>query len=619
MTQHILPKAQAAFASWIMEQEASGYDAFVANAIAERTPGGESGEKLLVEGVVLGFLNYTRKGNTAMPVEKAANLVQELGLLLELPAASTERVSTYLCAFGKGCSPWPSLMGGVAERKPLVVDRYGLSSLRLWDAEAELARLLVRRSQTTKCPTTRYPHEGLSGAQQQAVQAALEHSLCLITGGAGTGKTTVVAHVLRSIVGRFGISPASIALAAPTGKAADRLRGALNARLSTSAPTFVDRELALSLPDPQTMHRLLGYSATTGRFAHGPTSRLQAECVVVDECSMVDVVMLCRLVQALRDDARLVLLGDADQLPSVDAGAAFADLCTSFSQLTVELRKNFRVDPAAKVLQKLTASSATASFPVSYLQKREDARLLRYDRPEWVEIKGDRTTLIEVLQHWTDRFFPTDVQERCQLDPDVEEGVPFRSKRIQAVLEATRKAQWLCVTRQGPHGVDAVNRWFGSRSEGRQSDLPVPLGAPVVISTNDYRRGLYNGDEGIIAYQASSQTLMTVLRQGDALVAYPYSRLSAVLELAYALTVHKAQGSEYPYVALLLPHEVHPLVTRSLLYTALSRAKRSVLIAGSLQLLKEGWSRRENRNTSLAGRVKELLAALQEPEDGFSG
>jgi exodeoxyribonuclease V alpha subunit len=513
----------------------------------------------------------------------------------------------------------PALVGAPGERKPLIVDGEFLYHQKVMVCETRLAAAIKARAgqpgpdpQAVKAAVAEIAaasRPALSDEQRAALAAALCRRLAVISGGPGTGKTTIALALGRGLV-RLGVPAGDLALAAPTGKAAHRLQESFHAGLAAlSAPSAEDRALQSACPTAQTLHRLLGYSPATGHFLHHQNYRLAARAVIVDEGSMIDLSLMDRLLRALRDDAVLVLLGDADQLPSVDAGAVFRDL----SSLALRLQRSFRTDQAQSAGRRISECAAAvragdAGRLATLLTPRTGTAALAFDGVELVpgiEREG-------VLERW----YRDRIVALPEWDQLVEHEYVFspegfsredddRLTRLHAHLARQRV---LCVTRERPTGANPVNAFLhGLRAGPSDEFLP---GEPVLVLRNDYDRGLWNGDQGfILSVKQPGHAVrpLAVFRQSTAgasgwLVVSPEA-LGDNLALAYALTVHKAQGSEHDQILLLLPEQPLPLLTRELLYTALTRARHAVVICGSAEVLAAGTGTTLTRSSGLAEKL----------------
>ena len=513
----------------------------------------------------------------------------------------------------------PALVGAPGERKPLIVDGEFLYHQRVLACETRLAAAIKARAvqpgpepqavRTAVAEVAATSTPPLSDEQQTAVVAALSRRLAVVSGGPGTGKTTIALALGRGLV-RLGVPASELALAAPTGKAANRLQESFHAGLAAlAAPSAEDRALQSACPAAQTLHRLLGYSPATGRFLHHQNHRLAARALIVDEGSMIDLALMERLLRALRDDAVLLLLGDADQLPSVDAGAVFRDL----SNLAVRLQRNFRTDQARAAGRRISECAAAvragdAGRLLALLTPRPTAAALACDGVELVPGIEREAVLerwyrdsIAALSEWNQL-----VEHEYLLGP---EG--FSSKdhdRLTRLHAQIARQRVLCVTRERPFGANPVNAFLHGLCAGPGGEL-LP-GEPVLVLHNDYERGLWNGDQGIIlSVKQPGQPArpMAVFHLSTTAashwLAVSPEALGEGLSLAYALTVHKAQGSEHDQVLLLLPEKLLPLLTRELLYTALTRARHAVVICGSADVLAAGAATSLARSSGLAERL----------------
>ena len=482
-------------------------------------------------------------------------------------------------------------------------------------------------------PTTGNVKAGLDEQQQLAVRTALNGRITVISGRPGSGKTSIVASILR-VLARVGNPPLqSIALTAPTGKAADRLRQSVTGHLAAiESSGEPDRLLLDSCPPSTTLHRLLGYSPGRDRFWHNEQNPLPEKLIIVDESSMIDLVMMDHLLRAMLPEARLILLGDADQLPSIEAGAVLRDLCRSKEaakekKRVIALEKSYRAreeDSAGKQILEVAKAINEGRPPVeggdiSALATRYAASELAFAGVEHL-VPGGENQKADFLDIWYKLLIKglPGLKERLAR-PFSSGPAGFdeeSSAELKEVMAHFEKFRILCATRMGAGdtGSGDINSWLYSRwleylkEEGLVTRNPqFLLGEPVMMTRNDHSLRLYNGDSGLVlkvvlesAASRRSVETVAVFPRGGSFVAYPLEALRGYLEPAWATTVHKAQGSEYENVVIMLPAVYVRPLTRELLYTAVTRAKKSVVIVGSQEMLQQGISHSLERASGLA-------------------
>ena len=497
---------------------------------------------------------------------------------------------------------------------PLVRRDGRLSSRRLFRAESALAQRLLDLAAAPAAalaPPEVAADPPLSAEQRAAVALALAGRLALITGGPGTGKTSILRAIVRGALAA-GLGAGDLALAAPTGKAAHRMAAALRPAPGAAVPE--------AGPQPQTLHRLLGTHPDGDRFVHHRGNPLPAALVVVDEASMVDAVLLARLVDALPPEGRLVLVGDADQLPSVDAGMAFGDLVAALPARTARLTHSFRLDPGdpagAAILQAAAAVNQGAGDPLPGLEARVALAEVTGRGVERLDARGAG------LRAFLDQWLATEVEGRPGFRDAVQ--TPFRRDgegwdpadlaRLAGLFRDLDRARILSPLREAPglRGSVDINGYLHGRVQAARDPGARPaaftVGEPVMMTRNDHARGIFNGDQGLALWVARGPArprleVVFLTPQGPA--AFDPDPLLDHLELAYALTVHKAQGSEFDRVALVLPEVDTPLATREVLYTALTRARRGVTILGEAEAL----ARAAGRGMQRSSRLRQLLGA----------
>ena len=463
----------------------------------------------------------------------------------------------------------PDLVGPPGSARPLVLEGAHLYHHKHFASEQRIATLVKARlaADATRSPdTVQAAVTAVAGTarptpseeQLTAVRSALGRRLAVIAGAPGTGKTTVAVTLLRALV-RLGVPSEAVAFTAPTGKAANRLQESLLAGLAAiaeDAESSEDRALLAAPPAAATLHRLLGYSPSARAFAYHEHSPLPYRVVIVDESSMVDLLLMDRLLRALAPDASLVLLGDADQLPSVEAGAVFRDL----ARLGTRLAHSHRQDPAQAPGRRILdlAAAVRAGDEIS-LDRPETAADLIFQGAELLPA-SEREALLE--RWYTDRIAASPDLEhlRTAVLPLGEAGFsPETEARLDALFAHYQRFRLLAVTRGRPTGADDLNAWMHRRLGGTTAS-PVP-GEPLLMLRNDYDRALWNGDQGLcvrVREEGRAPRLAAAFKVGDHWSAWHLESLRDSLTLAFAMTVHKSQGSEYDHIALILPELPSP-------------------------------------------------------------
>ncbi len=481
--------------------------------------------------------------------------------------------------------------------------------------------------------------------QQYAIATAATSDLSVITGGPGTGKTSLIVSLLR-LLAALDVGPEDVALAAPTGKAADRLGAAIDGQLV--ADSDLDAQIAEQLQDPSTIHRLLGYSERSRDFYHDAFRPLPHRYIIVDEASMIDLALMDRLVAAVDEGARLVLVGDADQLPAVGSGAVFRDLVPSqvhtqtprrdmlvgapidavastepMAAQSMRLTTNFRMregDPAGSNVLSVAQAVRDGGRGLEFGDGQGEGVVTRRTAFDTLEFEGAEIltgTSGDWIEGWYDRLIAGEVLKKAdwQSPLDFQNGSPTESTqaRLDALFDAYETYQLLGVTRRRPRGVEnldaQLHRLHVSRLDGYKPDLA--LGEPVMMTRNDYERNLFNGDRGLILNVRDNATgresRRAVFPTREGYTSFAIQPLKAHLDHAWALTVHKSQGSEYDSVGIVLPSTPIPLATRELLYTGITRARHSVTFFGRPQLVYDAAARSDDRNTGLVERLERAV------------
>jgi exodeoxyribonuclease V alpha subunit len=417
--------------------------------------------------------------------------------------------------------------------------------------------------------------------QRRAAEIALSQALTVLTGGPGTGKTTTVARLLALLAeqaAQAGQPPLRIALAAPTGKAAARLLEAV--RLEVGRLDAEDRDRLPQLT-ASTLHRLLRPRPdNSSRFRHHRENRLPHDVIVVDETSMVSLTLMARLLEAVRPDSRLLLVGDADQLASVEAGAVLADLVEGLGG---------RADVRIAALRTSHRFGANIGALASAIRD------------------GDADGVLEVLAAGgaNIEWLATDDPGERLRNVLLPQALRLREAAIlgdgRAALTTLDEHRLLCAHRRGPYGVRhwnrQVERWL-TDATGEPIWADWYAGRPVLVTANDYGLGLYNGDTGVTLVRG--ETLSVVVGGQE----FAAGRLAEV-DTMHAMTIHKSQGSQADEITVLLPSDDSRLLTRELFYTAVTRAKRRVRVVGSEQAVRTAIERRVVRASGLRQRLRD--------------
>lgn len=435
--------------------------------------------------------------------------------------------------------------------------------------------------------------------QRAAAEAAVRSRLTVIAGGPGTGKTTTVARLLALLCDQPGPAP-RIALAAPTGKAAARLTEAVHRAIGTLSE---DDRTRVGTPVATTVHRLLGSRPGSSRFRHDRTNRLPHDVVVIDETSMVSLTLMARLVEAVRPQARLVLVGDPDQLASVEAGAVLGDLTgegDEDSRRSLVAGSVVRLTKARRYAEEGHIATLAAAVRIGDVDGVLAAVGASGGPVEFIEVSDDVPWLPESLLSG----LRADVQAagaRVLAAATAGDGA--------GALQAVDAHRVLCAHRAGPRGVrhwsDRVQAWLGEAGSrpARVHGVAHPIGEPLLVTTNAAEVSLFNGDTGVVvAADTESGTAVAFRTPEGGVRLLPPGRLPEVRPV-YAMTVHKAQGSEFARVTVLLPPAASPLASRQTLYTALTRATDSVRLIGSREALVRAVEHPAARASGLAARL----------------
>jgi exodeoxyribonuclease V alpha subunit len=524
-------------------------------------------------------------------------------------------------------------VGRPGEGQPLILDQSDRLYLnRYWDYEQRVGRSLLRRAgkavegvdEPALARDLASLFEPMSGAdqvnwQKLAAATAVLQPFAVISGGPGTGKTTTVVKLLALLRQQPNGDRLRIALAAPTGMAASRLQQSIsNSKRTLPLP----EEILAEIPDQSvTLHRLLGVVGGGTGFLHHRENPLPLDLLVLDEASMVDVSLMAHLLDALPETARLILLGDRDQLASVEAGAVLGDICqdcegagSDFTRKLQELtgeplepgKAAGRLRDQVVVLRhsyRFGSDSAIGRLAEAVNRgEAEQAKqlLLREEGSEQIEWKQADTAAYAAHRY-------------AALFDQLNAGVP-----VEELFEGLRAFRVLCALRSGPQGMEQMNREI-SRHLARQGKLALDSewfpGRPVMVTRNDYALGLYNGDMGLVCPHPEERDQLAVAFPGsDAETRWIAPARLSTCETVYAMTVHKSQGSEFQEVLLQLPHQTSPVLCRELIYTAVTRARQRFILSGPEAVFQPAVERSLERHSGLVDLLREgnENAALQQ-------
>ena len=517
---------------------------------------------------------------------------------------------------------------------------------RTWQAEFNLAQKINSILDKEVTPLEITVPDSLNDQQIASINVANNNAFSIITGGPGTGKTTTVVRLLALLQQSAAAQTLRIRLAAPTGKAAARLTESIGAQVASLPVSDVVRATIPS--EVTTLHRLLGSLPNSRHFRHHAGNLLPLDVLVVDEASMIDLEMMASLLAALPVHARLILLGDKDQLASVEAGALLGDLCRdaeigrydpALREWLEQVSGEALVHPALQPGTSTEHSLAQRTLMLRYSRRfgshsgigqlalavnEQDAALARRILTEGrtdlyrLKLRNEQDKALDklLLKGWGEaqgygHYLELLQQARPPLSCEADD--PAWSLWAGQVLAAFDEFRLLCAVRKGPWGVEGLNERIATLLHKRgllPADQGWYEGRPVLVTRNDYSLGLMNGDIGI-ALRLPDEPGRSVLRvafarndgSGELKFVLP-SRLSAI-ETVFAMTVHKSQGSEFAHTALILPDSLNPVLTKELLYTGITRARHYFSVIESRdQVFEQAIQKRVERRSG-------LLAGLQ--------
>ncbi|AEX22943.1 exodeoxyribonuclease V subunit alpha [Vibrio sp. EJY3] len=467
--------------------------------------------------------------------------------------------------------------------------------------------------------------------QKVAAAVALTRRFAVISGGPGTGKTTTVTKLLAALIEQAAQEKnLTIKLVAPTGKAAARLTESIGKAVQELP---VSPELKAKIPtESSTLHRLLGAIPNSAEFRHNKQNPLHLDILVIDEASMVDLPMMYKVVDALPKHARLILLGDKDQLASVEAGAVLGDICsfhalgygkeqasaiaklTGFDTLAHSsnsassiadslcmLQKSYRFDARSGIGQLAKAVNLGSAASVDNVWARDFS-----DIEHFALSSQNYNQMMQTLVQEYGRYLKRIGQQ--EQDPNTGEPETL-TRKAKVVLDTFNQCRLLCAIREGDFGVAGLNQRIEKALAARKlikvQDEIWYHGRPVMVTRNDHGLGLYNGDIGICMRDDSEeeQRLKVFFELPDGSVKSVLPSRVPEHETAYAMTIHKSQGSEFDYTLMILPPDFSPILTRELIYTGITRAKKRLALYAELNVLKRGIKVKTTRASGLVQRL----------------
>ncbi|MER2494043.1 exodeoxyribonuclease V subunit alpha [Catenovulum sediminis] len=590
--------------------------------------------------VFLALQYYLRQGHTCLPLNDIAETV------LWQDQDNLETTGFKFASLAVLSSALDTLDIENNENSVLVLENQSLYLRRYWQFENDVAHCLLQKMQH-KClnasenaseienlkktikqlfPTAQQNDE--IDWQQVAVSNAIGRNLNIICGGPGTGKTYTVARLLVMLQAAHRLKGADVQLniqmAAPTGKAAQRLTESIVGAKMQLLSQNVDFSLLTSIPEEaKTLHRLLGYRPRSLDYRFNENNPLDCDVLLVDEVSMIDIAMMSRVLRALNPDACLILLGDADQLPSVETGNLIADLANKNHQGYDQASAQQIQQISGQSVPVNNASSTCNHSHITFLLKThrfkgEIARLAK------AVINRQANTSWQLLESYT--FVPTSSADVIKFAGEINHFMPTikdacllsacqnyykkiaRCLEVESAFAILNAFRILCATRAGSLGVEQVNLIIEQQLARNNAAIRIGRhyhGRPIMVVENDYRSGLFNGDVGIV-WSDTQGRLQACFENANGIKKVSLARLPKV-ETVYAMTIHKTQGSEFSHVLLMLPEQDNKILSPELIYTGITRAKKQVSILAAKHVWYQALNKKLPRHSGLAMKLAKII------------
>ena len=583
-----------------------------------------------------------KEGNTFLRIGKGADLLKKAGHMEDGHDAA-HNILADACWVKHAQAAGDVLAKGDGQLvtcRDVAKDERGWFFTRVWDSVkavsdrlsemagegdfGELPEEIVSKSVLFNGKDAQY---SLNDEQQQAVRTVGNRRFTVVTGGPGTGKTTVVCAILRALMESKVVTAEDVALVAPTGRAGQRMGESIHDQCEAAVGIPPEIKSQIKEMSGATIHTTLG--GLPPNWTYTKENKLPYKLVIVDESSMVDVHLMKALLEALPDQCRLVLLGDKDQLPSVDAGAVLGDVVANYDERTVvELKESIRftgklADCARAVNggNKALFEKSVKALPVAgeiwteTLSSEDEEnvnRVFHYDIGESAKPDDCHKRVLEWVRNYGLLHVPADAAKgTARVDGLLvvaakavgTDNAVFKdgtkTDEVAALFKQLNQSRILTVVREGPFGAVGINDLvITERFGGRRPANPLSkVGVPVIVTRNTRERNLWNGDIGVTVRGPDGMTVL--FPRGKKVAVCPVGLLPEH-ELAYAMTVHKSQGSEFENVMVVLPNDVdHPLLNRQIVYTGITRAKKRAVLVGTKAALDTALTRKVERDTGI--------------------